>query len=1625
MASLVTTTVTGTLTTSDLITVTQAADNNGIRFKGYDDVNSYYGKIGLNDVGYLQVFAEGNRSIDLKSGRQIRFYTSTDNSTYNNSVNFNSDGSSTFSGAVKIQSTAPTIKLYDTNSDTDSVQVELNGGNFRLYKYTGSTDASHAEIFKLTTAGVVTLAGALTGTSGTFSAGLIATTISGTSGTFSSTVTSVDGLLSNYHQVYATGTTGFLIATNIVATTYGFIFGEIRLEQFNVSSYQTINFSCTVLPAGTVYSKEATADIAVTIKLFNYDGKWYIWVPSPSTFTTISAFVNLGAGYQGSTRGSNAITSVTAAAVPASGVTNSTDLVARQRIIANTSGQVFIGSATTTGGKLMVSSSDNTVYDASQASHQRDEGSTLMINNESTTAGSFSQLLLRNRSSNVGGCRIVSIDSGADDSELAIVTGDTNESMRILGDGNVGIGTDAPGSKLDVIGTTTVRYAAGNFSTKRLDIQAANTSNLIQSVTNPLHIYDNSAIRICMLQGGSVGIGTDNPGSKLHIKDATNPPEIRFENVDGGTQTAKIVYNQSGENKLVLSTQYQSSTDLNLIQFAPADNVAMTIRGGTGSSDGFVGIGTNAPATKLHVDGDSGITLEEGGSTTRKLIITPPLAGTSGIIQTNGTSNGLLIKSSSGGNQLFLKDDGRVGIGTAAPDQIFQVRVAANKNLRVRADSTAVQINARNDANAADVPFYLRGSLFNFQVGSVGIGTTTPYRNAHIYQAPDVNNLEGALQVGGTTAVLGGYFGYNSTGSGRLSIISLNNSGGSNASIYLGFGLATNGSPTTKVLTLDQNKLVTFGGGMLIPNGSAIVSKNTSGTDVLLLVINSSNELMFGSAAVGNAGHPIRFLSKYITFEPANGLGACTETMRVLNGTFAGAVGSVGIGTTTPQYLLEVYGDATLNSSGSTTDVTLRLEAAGATKWRIKNDTAVAGGTADTLTFTSAGTANVSINQAGNVGIGTNNAATLLDVTGGAGAYGLRLGPQSDSGTFSGRLFFAGSSGTNAILRYGSYLAFTTGATAPGASGTVRMVVLDDGNVGIGATAPSTKLHVEGQGTFANNGANIILKNTWASGNQDILFGGGSVSTGAASNTAARIRSLATAPGGAATGDLLFTVNSGDTFVDALYVQEDGNVGIGTTNPGGRLETYVTAGGQFGLRLNSNFAGGNAVDFKPYISSVSNAGFSIDLATSTKFVINSDGNVGIGTVSPAAHLHLYKASGTTTVLTEVNSNSTLGYEIKKTGTTTQHWKIVDGQTVNGVLEFYDATDSLTRMAIDGNGNVGINDSSPTYKLDVNGTGRFTGALTASTVTASDGGGFTGSGASLTGLNATQLTSGTVNVNRLGSSGTRNNTTFLRGDNTWQTVSSGGVSGSGTDHYIPRWNGTAALQNSDIIALDSGCVGIGTNNPGGRLAIRTTANEKSLWMAPSAATTASVLHMECDSLTTGSGIYVHSNTNDTGTRKLVYINNDHTSATGATCLYINQDSTGAAISTNDANLYGIIGRAKFGYVGHGDYAAFAHRDVGTTTSYALLQDSVGSTFLNAANGKIISFRINNANVIAMDSTSLYSVTNNAEALGKTGNRWSNVYSVLGNFSGDITVGGNWNGLDWEDLPNISTLGALPA
>ena len=57
------------------------------------------------------------------------------------------------------------------------------------------------------------------------------------------------------------------------------------------------------------------------------------------------------------------------------------------------------------------------------------------------------------------------------------------------------------------------------------------------------------------------------------------------------------------------------------------------------------------------------------------------------------------------------------------------------------------------------------------------------------------------------------------------------------------------------------------------------------------------------------------------------------------------------------------------------------------------------------------------------------------------------------------------------------------------------------------------------------------------------------------------------------------------------------------------------------------------------------------------------------------------------------------------------------------------------------------------------------------------------GSALDNLNATNLKSGTVPVARLGTSGTRNNTTYLRGDNTWAAPSASATLGQNSCQWV--------------------------------------------------------------------------------------------------------------------------------------------------------------------------------------------------------------------------------------------------
>ena len=165
------------------------------------------------------------------------------------------------------------------------------------------------------------------------------------------------------------------------------------------------------------------------------------------------------------------------------------------------------------------------------------------------------------------------------------------------------------------------------------------------------------------------------------------------------------------------------------------------------------------------------------------------------------------------------------------------------------------------------------------------------------------------------------------------------------------------------------------------------------------------------------------------------------------------------------------------------------------------------------------------------------------------------------------------------------------------------------------------------------------------------------------------------------------------TGSEAVRIDESGRVGIGHSNPS---QLLTVRGNAPIIRIEENQSGGSkrldlgvtnsgAVGYIGANQSASSLAF--QTTNNERMRITSTGLVGIGTAVPDQTLEVFKASGTNLVKVSTQANSTIGIELEKTGSTTQTWRIADGQTVNGALEFYDVTDSKRVMGIDGSGRV--------------------------------------------------------------------------------------------------------------------------------------------------------------------------------------------------------------------------------------------------------------------------------------------------------------------------------------------------
>ena len=265
--------------------------------------------------------------------------------------------------------------------------------------------------------------------------------------------------------------------------------------------------------------------------------------------------------------------------------------------------------------------------------------------------------------------------------------------------------------------------------------------------------------------------------------------------------------------------------------------------------------------------------------------------------------------------------------------------------------------------------------------------------------------------------------------------------------------------------------------------------------------------------------------------------------------------------------------------------------------------------------------------------------------------------------------------------------------------------VTGSGNVGIGTTTPAESLDVNGDAIIHGSGGTIGLSGgSWT--NAALRVGGASSGLGIDANEL-----MFYGIGKSYIGSLDNAVGFYANTAERLTLTSSGNVGIGTTSE-------FTVGGTARLTVaGGNLAIGSSNSDLMYIRRQGNGEFAFQTyygGNNGNIQLNPyGGDVGIGTTTPARKLHVH--SGGSGLITRLERASTLIYDIGIDN-------IVSGDDADLYFEptqdnsgylfrtRNSANNVVIGLAIDGEGNVGIGTTSPSYPLDVSGDVLLSGSL---------------------------------------------------------------------------------------------------------------------------------------------------------------------------------------------------------------------------------------------------------------------------------------------------------------------------
>ncbi|MCX5792528.1 MAG: hypothetical protein NTY45_10025 [Elusimicrobia bacterium] len=674
---------------------------------------------------------------------------------------------------------------------------------------------------------------------------------------------------------------------------------------------------------------------------------------------------------------------------------------------------------------------------------------------------------------------------------------------------------------------------------------------------------------------------------------------------------------------------------------------------------------------------ESGLIFDQTqGTLTGRLNVTSNIAAAGSVTASSATlanteGAGLRVSSSA----YLAVSGGNVGIGTDNPSYKLDIGgfVPTDQTLRLASASgynTAIRLMEAGDENGASLKYdgtNNRFGIFGHNASTTGVEYLTILRDAG-YVGIGTTVPSHKLEVAGAVNLTGASSAY------RLS--------------------------SWDVASWDGGSGLRLGG----PTGTwTYTSLYTNGTEKVRLDTN-------GNVGIGTAG-PTGKLSIF------SSNGSDVDFLHANSGTFP-KVTAIGLGGDAVSYDYTSAG-ATLNVKGSAQIAALQSAASDAPT--------------DMAFYTTAG-GNVGermrITTGGNVGIGTTNPSTKIDVRNlaAAGTYAY-FGASSDGGA-RGLQFTSSDNGVylGAIHKIDATSAYGVIDLATG--GTARLRIDSTGSVGIGTTAPGSILEVKAVTPV------ISINGTTGANFRGLSFQQAGTETAIikTETNGGELR-LQTGMSDAWGGFQTFYTNN----LERARITSSGNVGIGTTTPNAKLQvTDSFSNLRFGYNLSAGSGGpslmletasnvyGDIVWNTVSADQVRLRGSSYGLAiggtnprlnigypdanyTSAALVVN--GNVGIGMTNP--NLATLQVAGSIMTTTGLNItgmggffNAANKFGIDQNGGTSRFYASGADATTAGTYEFHviasDGTPDTIAMVINNFGNVGIGTAAPANKLYVAG-----------------------------------------------------------------------------------------------------------------------------------------------------------------------------------------------------------------------------------------------------------------------------------------------------------------------------------